>query len=502
MLNPSNPSINLNTFLKIKNISTQDKDSLINKLSSDLEKSQKKIFTLTQKNLELNKLLLDYKTIKEKLNICEETLQSRDEEILKIIKEKDEKNSDLLNKITSLEMTMENNRRIYEKDRIIYKQKMRLNNVLQLENKAYAEEKANFEKEKKLYEQKKDDEVNRYKIRQNLKLLKFQKKIDYELETLNNNLITVNSEYISANHRLTLLQNKELYTIINQLEKRIENLVKENDELRTKILESKNDLNIQKLIGKDLTKKIIDNKTIIKLTRNKSVINNFSSETNLSSDNKVGRTNSDYSNLIPNTFTQGVNNSQFLEKKITNYKKIIEEKNYEYEKMVLRNTHLRNKFNSYQTKFNGLFNFLKESLNNFCNDDEIKNNQNFYINLVKIKNCNFDSFNKKEKYSLLVLLMKYLLFLISINFNYSSNLGKKIFKTNLNIVNKKFNSKEKYLNDEILKSAFFDKKNKIYKNILNPSRTKFSFSVPVLKEIQNKNFDSLDNKNKVIIKNI
>ena len=498
MLNPSNPSINLNAFLKIKNISTQDKDSLINKLASDLEKTQKKMFTLTQKNLELNKLLLDYKTIKEKLNICEETLQSRDEEILKIIKEKDEKNSDLLNKITSLEMTMENNRRIYEKDRIIYKQKMRLNNVLQLENKAYAEEKANFEKEKKLYEQKKDDEVNRYKIRQNLKLLKFQKKVDYDLETLNNNLITVNSEYISANHRLTLLQNKELYTIINQLEKRIENLVKENDELRTKILESKNDLNIQKLIGKDLTKKIIDNKTIIKLTRNKSVINNFSSDTNLSSDNKI-RTNSDYSNLIPNTFTQGVNNSQFFEKKLSNYKKIIEEKNYAIEKMVLRNTHLRNKFSTYQTKFNGLFNFLKESLNNFCNDAEIKNNQNFYINLDKIKKCDFNIFTKREKYSLLVLLMKHLLPLISINFNYSSNLGKNLFKTNLNIVNNKFNSNEKYLNDDILKSAFFDKKNKIYKNLLSPSRTKFSFSVPVLKEIQNNHFDSLDNKNRVII---
>ena len=95
--------------------------------------------------------------------------------------------------------------------------------------------------------------------------------------------------------------------------------------------------------------------------------------------------------------------------------------------------------------------------------------------------------------------MKYLLPLISINFNYSSNLGKNLFKTNLNIVNNKFNSNEKYLNDDILKSAFFDKKNKIYKNLLSPSRTKFSFSVPVLKEIQNKHFDSLDNKNRVII---
>ena len=494
-----NQSINVNTFWKIKNISSQDKDSIISKLASDLEKSNKKILTLTQKNIELNKLLLDYKSTKEKLNICEETLKQRDEEIIKIIKEKDDKNSALFNKITSLETAIEKDRNIYEKDRIIYNQKMRLNNVQQLENQTYAEEKANFEKEKKLYEKKKDDEVNRYKVRQNLKFNKLKKQIDYDLEALNNNLISANSEYISASHRLTILQNKELYTTVTQLEKRNEFLEKENEELKRKILESKSDLNIQKLIKKDLAKKLTD-KPKMKLTRNKSVINNFnfSSDTNLSSDNKF-RTNSDYSNLIPNTFTQGVNNSQFLEKKLSNYKKIIEEKNYEYEKMVLRNTYLRSKFNSYQTKFNGLFNFLKESLNNFCNDDEIKNNQNFYVNLDKIKNCDFDSFNKREKYSLLVLLMKYLLPLISINFNYSSNLGKNLFKTNLNIINNKFNSKEKYLNDDILKSAFFDKKNKIYTNLLSPSRTKFGFSVPVLKEIQNKNFDFFENKNRVII---
>ena len=493
-----NPSINVNTFWKMKKISSQDKDSIINKLAFDLEISNKKILTLSQKNYELKNLLSDYKLTKEKLNICEETLKSRNEELIKVIKEKDDKNSALFNKITSLETDMEKDRNIYEKDRIIYKQKMHLNNVLQLENKTYAEEKANFEKEKKLYEQKKDDEVNRYKIRQNLKFIKFKKKVDFDLEALNSNLLSANSEYISASHRLTLLQNKELYTTINQLEKRIEYLEKENDELKIKILESNNDLNIQKLIGEDLTKKIIVNKPLIKLTRNKSVINNFSSDTNLSSDNKI-RTNSDYSNLIPNTFTQGVNNSQFFEKKLSNYKKIIEEKNYAIEKMVLRNTHLRNKFSTYQTKFNGLFNFLKESLNNFCNDAEIKNNQNFYINLDKIKKCDFNIFTKREKYSLLVLLMKYLLPLISINFNYSSNLGKNLFKTNLNIVNNKFNSNEKYLNDDILKSAFFDKKNKIYKNLLSPSRTKFSFSVPVLKEIQNKHFDFLDNKNRVII---
>ena len=321
--------------------------------------------------------------------------------------------------------------------------------------------------------------------------------MDKDFKELNNNLISANSEYISANHRLVILQNKELYYIIEQQEKRIEELEKSNENLRQKIIESKNDLNIQKLMGRDLTKKL-ELKNPIRLTRNRSVINHISSENNISSEIKL-RTNSDYSNLIPNSYTQGVNNSQFLEKKISEYKKIIEEKNYENGKLILKNTHLRSKLNLYQTKFNGLFNFLKESLNNFCNDDEIKKSQNFYINLDKIKKCNFESFNKKEKYSLLILLMKHLLPLISINFNYSSNLGKNLFKTNLNIVNKNFNTKENYLNDETLRSAFCDKKNKIYKNLSNPSRTKFSISVPVLKRVKQNEINFYEDKNRIII---
>ena len=209
--------------------------------------------------------------------------------------------------------------------------------------------------------------------------------------------------------------------------------------------------------------------------------------------------NNEYNGQIQNTYTMRINNSQSFQRKISEYKKIIDEKKYENEQMVLTNTHLRTKLNLYQNKFNGLFNFLEESLNNFCNDEEIINNNNFYMNLDKIKNCDFNSFSKQEKYSLLVLLMKYLLPLISINFNSSSNIGKDLFKTNLNIVNKKFNLNETFLNDQTLRNAFVDKKNRFYKDVLNPKRIKFSSSIPVLKKFKQSSFDIFDKKNKVII---
>ena len=167
--------------------------------------------------------------------------------------------------------------------------------------------------------------------------------------------------------------------------------------------------------------------------------------------------------------------------------------------MILMNSHLKNKLNLYQNKFNGLFNFLEESLNNFCHDEEIIKNNNFYLKLDKIKNCDFNSFNSQEKYALLVLLMKYLLPLVTINFNSTSNIGRDLFKTNLNIVNRKFNMNETFLRDETLKNAFLDKKNKIFKEVLNPRRTQFSSSVPVLKQFKDINFDLFEKKNKAII---
>ena len=495
-------TLNTNTFRKNHTLTNYEKDTLIFKLSNDLEKMNRQVILLTQKNRDLNKLLSDYRQLKNKLVKCEYDLQKKDEEKIDIIKEKDDKNSKLFNKISFLENTVSINRINYEKNNILYQQKMSAFNHIQKENQIYAEEKANFEKEKQLYEKKKDDEVDRYKIRSQLKYEKFKQKMDEDLKILNETLVDANSKYISANHRLVILQNKELYYTIEGLEKRIYELEKENNNLRRGIFESKNDLNMEKLVGKDLVRKMEDNKKVIRLTRNKSMLNSISLDNKEGSELNI-KTNSfknnEYNDQIQNTYTMRINNSQSFQRKISEYKKIIDEKKYENEQMVLTNTHLRTKLNLYQNKFNGLFNFLEESLNNFCNDEEIINNNNFYMNLDKIKNCDFNSFSKQEKYSLLVLLMKYLLPLISINFNSSSNIGKDLFKTNLNIVNKKFNLNETFLNDQTLRNAFVDKKNRFYKDVLNPKRIKFSSSIPVLKKFKQSSFDIFDKKNKVII---
>ena len=492
------PSLNINTFRKLKSLKILDKDSIIYKLSNDVESLHQQVFSLTQKNIEYKKLLFEYPNLRDKLKELEEEIKGLNKEKISIIKEKDDKNSELFNKITNLEKSSQMDKLDYDKNTILYQQKMSVFNHIQMEKKVYADEVKKFEERKKQYEKKKDEEIEKVKVHSVLKYEKFKKKMDEDLEKIADSLRDINAEYIDSSHKLTILQNRQLILRVEQLERRIHELETINNEFKRKLYENENDLKMHKLVEKSLTEKMGAKRSIIRITRNKSDFNN--SENNLTSELKLKSINFNKSkgSGSVSTYTIGTKN-QSLEKRLLNYKKLIEEKDYENEKMILANSHLKNKLNLYHKKFNGLFNFLEESLNNFCRDEEIIKNNHFYLKIDKIKNCDFNSFNSKEKYALLVLLMKYLLPLVTINFNSTNNIGKDLFKTNLNIVNRKFNMNETFLKDDTLRNAFLDKKNRFFKDVLNPRRTQISTSVPVLKQFKNVNFEAYEKKNKAII---
>ena len=498
------PSVNnVISIKKLKSLKGLDKDSIIYKLSNDIENLNIKVFQLTQKNLEYKKLLKDYSTLKDKIKVLEDELKNTNKEKIKLIKEKDDKNSELFNKVNSLENKIVVNKLDYDKNTILYQQKMSVFNHIRMENQVYAEEAAKFEKEKELYKKQKDNEVEKYRVHSLLKYQKFKQKMFDDLEKINENLLDINSDYISLSHKLTILKNRQLILQIGELETAVKELETENKEMKRKIYEFGNDVNIHKLVEKNLTEKI-GKKNIIKLTRNNSDFNR--SENNLTFDFRLKSYNlNNVNNFNKSNGTGSISTNTImtknpsLEKRIINYKKIIEEKSYENEKLILINSHLKNQLDIYHKKYNGLFTFLEESLNNFCHDEEISTNRNYYLKLDKIRNFDFNDFTSQEKYALLVLLMKYLLPLITINFNSTSNIGKDLFKTNLNIVNRKFNLNETFLKDETLRNAFLDKKNRIFKDVLNPRRTQFSSSVPVLKRFNDINLNFYDKKNKVLI---
>ena len=183
------------------------------------------------------------------------------------------------------------------------------------------------------------------------------------------------------------------------------------------------------------------------------------------------------------------------------YNKIIKDKNEQIENLKIKIDSLNNKINLNFDKYKGLFKFLDECLNEFFNDEEIQNIKNVNINLESIKKFDFNDFNKEEKYSIFVLLMNYLKPLL--NFNYKTNVfGNSLFKTNLNIIGKNYNSSRNYLNNDYLKKACSGKNNKMLNRFFSDTikYNNFCFSIPNLREhISPDNFKLLDNRFKTLV---
>ena len=226
------PSLNINSIRKLKSLKRLDKEGMIYKLSNDIEKLNQEIFKLTQKNLEYKKLLLEYPILKKNIKELEDELKKKNTEKISIIKEKDDKNSELFNQIRNLENTMQLDKLNYDKNTILYQQKMSVFNHIRMENQVYAEEASKFEKEKKLYQEQKDNEIKRIQAHSILKYEKFKKQMDEDLEKICDNLIDINSEYIDSSHKLTILQNRQLMLRVEQLEKRLHELETLNPQLK------------------------------------------------------------------------------------------------------------------------------------------------------------------------------------------------------------------------------------------------------------------------------
>ena len=192
-----------------------------------------------------------------------------------------------------------------------------------------------------------------------------------------------------------------------------------------------------------------------------------------------------------NNDTNTLGTSSYVYKK---YRKIVSEKNYEIENLKIKIDHLKSQLSYFIEKYKGIFDFLEDAIKNFYNDKELKS-KNININIEKIKKNDFESFTKEEKYHILVLLMKYLLPLVTYNFNKNCNIGNNVFTTNLNLMDYSFNKTKTYLNDKSLRKAFLAKDNKLQKDLhmINDNYV-FSDSIPILRKACFSTENKLKNK--------
>ena len=494
------------TFYKLNN-DILIKESIISKQSNQIDKLKTELIKKYQENGDVRMLRRNVTFLEEQVKINEDDLKKLNKEKLQIIKKRDQNYSLLKREIEELENLLEMRKLDYDKNTVLYKQKMSIYNSVIMQNEIYSEQVENLKKDLNEFEEKKKEELQKQKIESLLKYEKLKKKMIDTIKQSNEEASKLNMEYMDVNNKLSILQNRQLVLQIKYQKEKINDLEKLNKELMNRLYEYENDIDTHKLVEKDLMAKnkgFSDDNNSEEKTRYRTFYFkkkrkiSINTKKNYEMKEKVNKERNERKINKSNSALIFISKPSSIEKRLINYQKEIKEKKFQNENILLANSKLKNKLNLYYNKFKGLFYFLEECLNNFFKDQEINKNKHFLIKIENIKNMKFDDFNSEEKYALLVLLMKHLLPLVTINFNCKDNVGKELFKTNLNIINKNYNMNKNYLQDKTLKNAFMDSNNKYHHDLHVHKTSNINSSIPVLRKLQDIELDFYDMKNKAI----
>ena len=495
-----------------------EKDNIIHEQYDQINKLKTELMNYCDENKNLKGYRRQCFDLKEQMKKIEKSIEKLNEEKLDIIKKRDENNSLFKRKISELENLLEYERLDHEQNTIMYKQKMSVYNQLLMENEIYSEEVKKLKNDLIINEKKNKEEFQKLKVENILKFERVKKKMFNTIRTTNEIANKLNNEYTETTQKLYILQNKQLLLHIEYQNEKIKNLQKTNDELTNKVNNLQKDIDTHISVEKGLLRKYkIKNGELNTSNENRKSrykifyfkkrknIKYFSSLTkkelkDIESKDKDIISDVEQSPKIKqsNSTTNMISKPSVLERRLLKYQKQIKEKKFENENIILKNKKLKNKLSLYYNKFNGLFFFLEECIQNFFREQALLENKHFFVKMEDIKKFKFDELNKEEKYSILVLLMKHLMPLITLNFNNKDNIGKEIFKTNLNIIDKNFSNNQNYLQDKLLKNAFMDN-HKYYKDLHINAKSSFSnSSIPVLRKLQDVELGFYEFKNKAI----
>ena len=153
-------------------------------------------------------------------------------------------------------------------------------------------------------------------------------------------------------------------------------------------------------------------------------------------------------------------------------------------------------------KYKNLFNFIENCLNEFYHDEKLMK-INSSINIDNIKKLEFNSLDKKEQYSILIILMNYLMNIITFNsFQKNANKDPPFFATNLKYINTNFSFTKRNFNQLYIKNPFVKRNNKILNtfNSYRMNNNQLNFSISALNENNNSNdYRISDKKYKTLV---
>ena len=315
-----------------------------------------------------------------------------------------------------------------------YIQKTLRSNMNELDNEKLTMQVKELRKENKDIIDKTKQQIIQKEIQNKLKFTKLKDKMLENINETKEEVTELNMKYMDISTKLTLLQNHQLLVQLDYQTQQLEESTKKNEIYKKKIADLTKDIELHKEVEisfAEKNKKLARELMKYKKEENKDNNNNNTKELKISEGKEAQGNNSSINNQqqspnvslltnnsFNNKFSIGNTSSDYtrilaLEKKVLNLEKKLEQKKREYNDLKEKNEHIENMLKNKDRKYSGLYNFLEESLNNFFNDEQIINNRDIYINTEALRRFEFSQLSKEQKYSTLIVLMKYLIPLIS-----------------------------------------------------------------------------------------
>ena len=317
-------------------------------------------------------------------------------------------------------------------------------------------------------------------VKNQIKFTNLKKKMKEKIDQIQAKETELNVQYMDVSTKLTLLQNHQLLIQLEYQSQQLDEINAKKEELEKRLFELTKDIEIHKEVELSLAeknKKLKNENNKLKGITEDNTNNNISNDSknpnnkrksvgkykthnlkiNIADDEKISENNhqnintSSFKNLSTvenntsiNNFNNLSNVNTFnsnaytrmmnLEKKVLNLEKKLMASKKDYNSIKDRNEYVEKILKNYERKYSGLFNFFEDCLEQFFNDEELVNNQEIFVNIDNIRKCDFSNLNKEEKYTTLIIMMKYLMPLMD-----SSNAIKQNQNNNsINNVNLKF----------------------------------------------------------------
>ena len=302
-------------------------------------------------------------------------------------------------------------------------------------------------------------DMKKKELQNDLKFSRLKQKMIDRINQSQAQVLDINKQYLDLTTKMILHENKKLIFEKGILTEEIDKLKNRNKYLENKIKELNNEIEIHKEVELSLSEK---NKKLKLKLKGKGVDPTIQDEISCDSDSngskvnnlkkmqngKMDKSNSDKS-LIEEKYAKIIS----LEKQILELEKKLKQKNDEYSTFRDKYILIKNLMKGYEEKYSNFYKYLDDCIDSFFVTQKI--NQNFDEQKINsIKNYDFSTLSKEEKYSSIVILMNNLLPLI----NETKSINEHFYTNNDN--NQQYTFNQRYLFSNEKKSL---KKHNLFK---------------------------------------